>query len=36
MIDHLIEKFDTFELVRDRVAQIIADESASQQEKATE
>lgn len=35
MIDHLIDKQDTFELVRDKIAQILADETASQQAFAT-
>lgn len=31
MIDTLIDKQDTFEIIRDRIAQILADETASQQ-----
>lgn len=35
MIDTLIDKQDTFEIVRDKIAQILADESASQVALAT-
>lgn len=34
-IQSLIDKQDTFEIVRDKIAQILADETASQQAKAT-
>ena len=35
MIDKLIDKQDSFEIVRDKIAQILADETASQQALAT-
>lgn len=35
MITALIDKFDTFEIIRDKIAQILADESASQVALAT-